>query len=64
MDYFPSSIPAVQFHNRNPSVTDNIVICQSYTIGCHHVSKSYVYKNYDNFMLAVSLKLEKALKKC
>ena len=30
MDSFPRGAPAVQFHNRAPSVTDNIEICQSY----------------------------------
>ena len=29
-DYFPGSVPAVQFHNRGPFVTDDIKICQSY----------------------------------
>ena len=30
MDSFPRSVPAVQFHNCSPSVTEDTEICQSY----------------------------------
>ena len=29
LDSFPRGVTAVQFHDRSPSVTDNIEICQS-----------------------------------
>ena len=29
MDYFPRGVPAVQFHNRGPSVTEDIEICKN-----------------------------------
>ena len=61
MDFFPKGVPAVQFHNRSPSVTEDIEICQSYMIAlssrhqylCFIQSNGVLSKGYDNFMPAV-----------
>ena len=38
MDSSPRYVPGVQFHNRSPSVTEDIEICQSYmtALSSHH----------------------------
>ena len=42
MDSFPRGAPAVQFHNRAPSVTDSIEICQSYMTAFSSHTSTYV----------------------
>ena len=42
MDSFPRGIPAVQFHNRSPSVTDDIEICQNYMTELSSRTSTYV----------------------
>ena len=79
MDSFPRGVPAVQFHNRSPSLTDDIEICQSYISALSSRTSTYVLvqwsplKSYDNFIPAAYLRVQirnsmssckKALKKC
>ena len=42
MDYFPRGVPAAQFHNRGPFVTDDIKICQSYMAALSSGTSTYV----------------------
>ena len=42
MDSFPRGIPAVQFHNCSPSVTDDIEICQSCMTALSSRTSTYV----------------------
>ena len=39
---FPRGVPAVQFHNRSPSVTDDIEICHSYMTALPSPTSTYV----------------------
>ena len=62
MDFFPKGVPAVQFHNRSPSVTKNIEIYQSdmTALSSRHQHLSFIQpnrvlsKSHDNFMLAAA----------
>ena len=38
----PRGVPAVQFYNRSPSVTDNIEFCQSYMIALSSRTSAYI----------------------
>ena len=42
MDYFPRGVPAAQFHNCSPFVTDDIKICQSYMTALSSGTSTYV----------------------
>ena len=42
MDSFPRGIPAVQYHNRSPYVTENFQICQSYMTALSSRTSTYV----------------------
>ena len=42
MDSLPKGVPAVQFHNRISSGTDDIEVCQSYMIELSSRTSAYV----------------------
>ena len=61
MNYFPRGVPAVQSHNRSPSVTDDIEICESYMTALSSRTSTYVLvhgilcSGYDSSMPAAYL---------
>ena len=64
--FFSKRCTAVQFHNRSPSVTEDIKICQSYMTAlssCHQYlcflqSNGGLSETYDNFMPAAYLRVQ------
>ena len=64
MDSLPRGVPAVQFHNRIPSGTYDIEICQSYMTELSSRTSTYVLvhgvhsKSYDNFMPTAYLRVQ------
>ena len=66
MDSLPRGVPTVQFHNRSPSVTEDIEICQSYMTAlltrhqylCLIQSNGALSESYVNFMPAAYLKVQ------
>ena len=66
LDSFPRGVPAVQFYNRSPSVTEDFDICQSYitALSSRHQYLYFIQSNgalsesYDNFMPAAYLRVQ------
>ena len=62
MDSFPRGVPAVQSHNRSPSVTDDTEICQSYMTALSSRTSTYVLVHgvfsHDNFMPATYFRVQ------